>query len=150
MWVLIAHAGGHSAHMDFKAFVAQVKAAFTAVSAPDVKYMVRGATTGAARLAPPKPHARMDPTHTRACVASSCAVAVVQVKHGNQLRPWLFEDGTAYGDPVSVTRFDRLDFVFVYGDPSLMPWMKSAQQVRRLPRGGGAPGLRSRYRRSLT
>lgn len=64
----------------------------------------------------------------------SCHDVKFMVKRANHLRPWLFEEGTQYSDPVAVTRFDRLDFVFLYGDPALLPWMRGADQLRVLLR----------------
>ena len=55
-----------------------------------------------------------------------------QTANHTQLADWLYEEGSEFANPVSVTRFDRLDFVFVYGDPAVLPWMKEARQVRLL------------------
>lgn len=65
-----------------------------------------------------------------------CVLVAVylQVKKASHLRPWLFQQGSEFSDPVSVTRFDRLDFVFMYGDPKLLPWSKAARQARILLR----------------
>ena len=52
----------------------------------------------------------------------------------DQLADYIFEEDTQFNDPASVKLFDRLDFIFIGGHPSLTPWSPSISQVFTLMR----------------
>ena len=51
------------------------------------------------------------------------------VRRHTRLGDYIYEMDSPWIDRRSLTRFDRLDFVFVGGDANCLPWAKSMRQV---------------------
>ena len=66
----------------------------------------------------------------QAFVANGISSVQLTARHCSKLTDWVYDYDVGFQDKAAVTRFDRLDFVFIYGDPALLPWMKAARQVR--------------------
>lgn len=50
-------------------------------------------------------------------------------KHRNNLDSFLYEAHSEFVDPLSITNFDQLDFVFVDGDANSSPWVPSMRKL---------------------
>jgi hypothetical protein len=81
---------------------------------------------------------RQESTSFKNLVASSFEQLKIhvhlQVKRSNDLGEFLYEEDTKYSDPMGVKKFDRLDMIFIGGNPTLMPWDKAIRQVNILLR----------------
>ena len=53
----------------------------------------------------------------------------LQMNRMNDLGDFIYEEDTAFSHPMGVTKFDRLDFIFIGGNPTLLPWAKCLRQV---------------------
>ena len=81
---------------------------------------------------------RQESTSFKNLVASSFEQLKIHVhvefKRSNDLGEFLYEEDTKYSDPMGVKKFDRLDMIFIGGNPTLMPWDKAIRQVNILLR----------------
>ena len=44
----------------------------------------------------------------------------------NELGDYIYEEDSQFNNPTSVKLFDRLDFIFIGGHPTLTPWAPAA------------------------
>ncbi|KAF0687244.1 Aste57867_21006 [Aphanomyces stellatus] len=56
----------------------------------------------------------------------------LEEKHRSDLGEYIFELHSDNADPLAITRFDHLDFVFLDGDSSIPPWHPGLKKVCRL------------------
>jgi hypothetical protein len=47
----------------------------------------------------------------------------------NRLHEYIYQPDSAFVDPLSIKRFDRLDLIFVGGEATILPWSPRFQQV---------------------
>ena len=47
----------------------------------------------------------------------------VSTRSRGKLNDFIYEADTEFVDPMSITKFDRLDFIFVGGEATLLPWL---------------------------
>ena len=47
----------------------------------------------------------------------------------NRLHEYIYQPDSPFVDPLSIKRFDRLDIIFVGGEPTVLPWSPRFQQV---------------------
>ncbi len=52
----------------------------------------------------------------------------------NELGDYIYEEDSQFNNPTSVKLFDRLDFIFIGGHPTLTPWAPAASQIFTLVR----------------
>ncbi len=63
-----------------------------------------------------------------ACDKQNIHVDMVTARY-NGLADYIYQPDSRFVDPLSVTRFDRLDLVFVGGSPTHLPWAPRVAQV---------------------
>ena len=68
------------------------------------------------------------------CCKFDANAVQVTIKKCTNLHQYLFRGenlstDSTYSDPTAITQFDRLDFIFMDCDASLLPWSVSAQQM---------------------
>ena len=63
-----------------------------------------------------------------ACDLQNIHVDMATCKY-NKLHEYIYQPDSAFVDPLSIKRFDRLDMVFISGEPTVLPWSPRFQQV---------------------
>jgi hypothetical protein len=58
----------------------------------------------------------------------------IAFKTPNQLGDYIYEEDSPHNDPKSIKLFDRLDFIFIGGHPTLTPWAPAVKQIFTLVR----------------
>ena len=53
----------------------------------------------------------------------------MQTSPYNRLHEYIYQPDSAFVDPLSIKRFDRLDMIFVGGEATVLPWSPRFQQV---------------------